>query len=104
MKTFSLILFDYYGDSIFCASIFNENVVECEYPVIGPEKFFKMKDCLRADNACDIDLHGTTKYDKRASLFWFNSKLNIHEYYEIRIKNSYNDDSAQPLVRRVALL
>lgn len=32
VKNFSIIYFDYYGDSLFIAPVYNEYALECEYP------------------------------------------------------------------------
>lgn len=102
VKIFSMIQFEYYGDDLFIASIFNEYAIECEYPQHSPETFFGIEDGLKVDSI--LDSQKGIDYDKRASLFYFNGKMNISEYYEIQISDSFNSDNITNLVRNNVVL
>lgn len=104
VNTFSIIQFDYYGDSIFIASIFNDYAIECEYPQICPKKFFETENCVNHYYTRYTESDGTIAYNKRAARFCFNVEMNIGEYYEIHLQNSYECGSVKKLVRHIVVL
>lgn len=65
VKLFDFIQFDYYRGDMFVVTIFNESVLEPNYPVIEPPNFFnseKAKNCKREDFVIE---RGTVEYEKR---------------------------------------
>lgn len=97
----SVIQFDYYGDSLFVVSIFNEYAIECEYPEVVPENFFGSDLCLELDKRRYMQSHGTIAYENRCSLLWFNGKMNISEYYEVVVDDCCISGTVRHLVRLI---
>lgn len=103
VKPFSFVQFDYYGDSMFVVSIFEENAVECVYPQSDPRIFFKMEESKYKYKKDLMIKRGTIEYEKSAALFLCNGVKNVSEIYEINMKDSYFAGSMKQLVSTLCI-
>lgn len=100
VKAFVFVQFDYYGDSLFMVSIFEENAIECVYPQSDPGVFFEMEDCKSKEEEGFMIKRGSIQYEKSVAIFLFSTLKNISEFFEIKMKDSYFDGNNKKLVSK----
>ena len=86
---YSVAQFDYYGHGMFEVKVFRETGVQCHYPSCSPNELVKRKDLKDfAEEEFVLNLH-SLEFEKRFSLFCFNTCRNTIDYVEMRIIGLY---------------
>lgn len=101
IKLYNLVLFDYHGEDLFTVKVFKETAVECNYPTMNADEFFRSHRRNQWREEQYIFDCWNLEYDKSRALWTFNAFENYVNYFEIDINKFDIDAKLNNLVSNI---
>ena len=97
LTVYNIALFEYYGDGLFEVRLFRDTAVECPYPKMHPNQFFKTTRKIYYEEDYILDRQ-SLEFEKRISFFYFNACSTKIVFVEMCIAEQNLDPNLHNLV------